>query len=554
MKRLWTSLALALGATVTSAQAQNGTTLAEPVASIGRPVVSIGRPVVLNQQPVAPPQFDARLRPVSFNPAPDPRASQYGTAPDPSTVSSMWSYRPLQVEVGPRPQTVAPPLAGPTSGSIGSAPTGPVASGPVVNGSAPTGDDCTCGTDPCCRWRLGPLGCADRWFDCLSLDRIRCALDRCEGDGCADGCCSGDRFWVRGEYLLWWTRGQPTPPLLTTSVIPAAPPTFVIGSLADPNASILVGNTQLGAGARSGGRLQLGYWFCDDHLLGVDASAFFLGDSNGNSTTSSTGNPLLFRPFVDVVNNIQSVQLVAVNGAGVNFLAGTFTAQNSSSFWGADVNLRTNLANGCNFFLDGTLGFRYLSLNDTLNLHESLQVANTFFDGTRGVIVPAGTSFLVNDGFATKNQFYGGQIGLSGEYRLNRWVLGVDAKVALGSTIQTADIIGTTSINGGSPLVGGLLAQNSNIGHFTRDVFTVVPEIGLNVGYQLTPHCRAFVGYNFLWWSSVARAGNQIDFGVNTNKIPPGRPGADTPNRPAFAFNGSDFWAQGLNVGLLLDW
>ena len=305
----------------------------------------------------------------------------------------------------------------------------------------------------------------------------------------------------------------------------------------------------------SGGRLQLGYWLTDDHLLGVDTSFFFLGDTNGSTSTTSNGNPLLFRPFIDVVRNIPSVELVAVsNAAGVSFLAGNFTTENSSSFWGGDFNLRTNLASGPCFFLDATAGFRYLRLDDTLNMNENLRVVNTFFDPTRGIVVPAGTTFLVNDNFQTKNQFYGGQLGLSGEYRRGPWVFGVDAKVGLGDTRQTADIIGTTSINGGSPLVGGLLAQSSNIGHFTRDIFTVVPEIGLNVGYQITPHCRAFVGYNFLWWSSVARAGNQIDLGINTAKIPPGGVGAATPDRPAFSFNGSDFWAQGINVGLMFAW
>ena len=46
----------------------------------------------------------------------------------------------------------------------------------------------------------------------------------------------------------------------------------------------------------------------------------------------------------------------------------------------------------------------------------------------------------------------------------------------------------------------------------------------------------------------VARAGEQIDFVVNSNQVAPPIPGG--PARPAFNFNGSDFWAQGLNFGL----
>jgi hypothetical protein len=86
-----------------------------------------------------------------------------------------------------------------------------------------------------------------------------------------------------------------------------------------------------------------------------------------------------------------------------------------------------------------------------------------------------------------------------------------------------------------------------------RDTFTVVPELGLNIGYQLTNHIRAFVGYNFLYWSSVVRPGDQIDPRVNTNLIPPPISTAG-PAVPAFAFHGSDFWAQGITLGVEFRW
>ena len=97
---------------------------------------------------------------------------------------------------------------------------------------------------------------------------------------------------------------------------------------------------------------------------------------------------------------------------------------------------------------------------------------------------------------------------------------------------------------------GGLLAlPGSNIGRFSKDRFAVVPEVGLNLGYQVTESVRAFVGYDFLYLSDVVRAGNQIDTRVNTNQLQ--RPMvAGGPTAPAFTFNGSDFWAQGLNFGL----
>jgi hypothetical protein len=122
-------------------------------------------------------------------------------------------------------------------------------------------------------------------------------------------------------------------------------------------------------------------------------------------------------------------------------------------------------------------------------------------------------------------------------------------KVALGPTQQMVNIQGSTLVNGTTRLEGGLLALSSNIGHYSRDVFTVVPEVGLNLGYQLTDHLRLFVGYNFLYWSSVVRPGNTVQRAINPNLLP-GSTVMGGPDRPAFAFRGSDFWAQGVSFGL----
>ncbi len=80
--------------------------------------------------------------------------------------------------------------------------------------------------------------------------------------------------------------------------------------------------------------------------------------------------------------------------------------------------------------------------------------------------------------------------------------------------------------------------------------FAVVPELGLNLGYQFTPVIRGFVGYNFIYWSDVVRPGQQIDLNVNRTF----QPGSAIPRTgatvPGFPFTGTDFWAQGLTVGL----
>jgi hypothetical protein len=103
----------------------------------------------------------------------------------------------------------------------------------------------------------------------------------------------------------------------------------------------------------------------------------------------------------------------------------------------------------------------------------------------------------------------------------------------------------------------GLLAQGTNSGHFTNNTFSVVPEVGINLGWQATQHLKLYCGYNFLYWTDVLRVGDQIDTTLNV----PSRPGPlllqrqpANPARPTVLFNNSDFWAQGVNFGLQFTW
>ena len=88
-----------------------------------------------------------------------------------------------------------------------------------------------------------------------------------------------------------------------------------------------------------------------------------------------------------------------------------------------------------------------------------------------------------------------------------------------------------------------------------RFTFSVVPETGLQLGYQVTPWLRATVGYTLIYWTHVARPGNQTDRTVNPALVPTdplfGIGGG--PARPALpAVRESDFWVQGVNFGLVL--
>jgi hypothetical protein len=121
---------------------------------------------------------------------------------------------------------------------------------------------------------------------------------------------------------------------------------------------------------------------------------------------------------------------------------------------------------------------------------------------------------------------------------------------------QLADVNGALSRNGATLFQAGLYALQSNSGRQERDKLAFIPEVGLNVGLQVTRHVKLSAGYSLLWVSTVARAGEQIDPVVNVSQFPL-RSGIGPlvgPARPAFPFAGTDFWAQGLTLGLELSY
>jgi hypothetical protein len=366
-----------------------------------------------------------------------------------------------------------------------------------------------------------------------------CPADDCDG-GCGNCCCSfSDRFYVSGEYLLWWIRGSNTPPLVTRGS--AGDP--IPGALGLPGTTVLFGGGSVEDNPFSGGRLNLGYWFGDQHLLGIDFGGFFLGQQGKNFTATSTGTPILARPIINAATGTEDTEIVSLPGV----LAGSINVHTDSQLWGYEANLRSNLfaghVCGMDYFVDGIAGFRGLGLDETLDVNEALVVVG----GSS-----AGAQITTSDHFGTQNRFYGGQIGFLSELRWDRWILDLNLKSALGTTQEMVQINGATTITplGGATHVfpGGLLALPSNSGRFTRDEFSWVPELGLNFGYQCTDHIKLFVGYDILYWTAVVRPGNQIDRVVNTNQLPP--PVAGGPARPAFTFNSTDFWAQGVTFGV----
>jgi hypothetical protein len=338
-------------------------------------------------------------------------------------------------------------------------------------------------------------------------------------------------------------KGDSLPPLVTSS--PAGTPQSQAGVLGAPGTSVLFGGSAVNDDLRSGGRFTVGCWLDDCQKVGILGDYFLLESKATGFSASSEGSPILARPFFDVSGNSAS-QLVAFPG-----LARGSVAANASStgLVGADALLSANLCCGCGYRLDAVGGYRFLRLADRLAIDESLVSTNPSSPN----FVPVGTALVIGDRFDTVNEFHGAEIGLRGELRRGAWLLQGLAQMAVGNNHEVVDINGSTMVTvpGAAPVLheGGLLALQSNIGHFSRDRTVVIPEFGVRAGYQINPCLRAFVGYTFLYWGEVARSGNQIDQTVNTSLLPPATSPVSGPLRPAPRFADSSFWAQGISLG-----
>jgi hypothetical protein len=346
------------------------------------------------------------------------------------------------------------------------------------------------------------------------------------------------RLWFRGEALLWWARGGETPPLLTTS--PGSTAQAQAGVLGQPNTTILFGDQELNMGLHAGARMSFGMWLNDAEESGIEFSYLILGSNTQSFSAASTGIPILARPFFNISTGAQDSQLIAYP----NNFGGTFTATSTENLQGAEAAWRQALIHTGEGRIDMIAGYRFARLTDGLEIGDSVTSSGT------AAAAPAGTTVNVSDTFHTRNDFNGGELGFATQWRRNRWSLDTTMKLGIGETHTEVLVNGWTTViaNGTTAgYTGGQLALPSNIGTHSSEQFSMMPEIGFTLGYDLTPRLRATAGYTLLYWSNVARPGDQIDLNVDSAQFPPA---TGTGVKPEFALHTSDFWAQGVNLGL----
>jgi hypothetical protein len=370
-----------------------------------------------------------------------------------------------------------------------------------------------------------------------------------------DECPCGDaraRYWASLEYLLWYVRPGNVPPLLTTSSV-----TGGTGVLGAPGTSIVAGNTSLLSSARNGARVTIGTWL-EQYLgipVGVEISGFAFGkrsiDYYANSDLA-TGVPVLARPIINALTGTPSTYFVSAPGQ----FGGSFHLNASSAFYGAQLNGIWQ-PGAYKEYPDILVGVRYLNLNEDLTVSQQTTLLSGGLAGfPPGAILRSGNTLSLMDSFATSNTFYGGQVGTRMQYDLGRFYVNGFGTVALGWTQQVLTVAGSSNVitpaGAATTVGGGLLAVASNVGGFNHGEFSVVPQVGLNLGFWVNKHIALQAGYSFLYWNNVLRPGSQVDPRINPTQVPTSvQFGSHVgPALPSGSLNQQDFWAYGLNAGL----
>lgn len=376
---------------------------------------------------------------------------------------------------------------------------------------------------------------------------VGCDTGGCDSCGGYGPCGPPGRYWIRVEYLGWEAKDMWIPALVTTSPTGTAPQDA--GVLGLSTTDILLGEQDILDEARNGGRIRMGYWFDYYQTRGIEFEYYGLDKASDSFSVSSSGSPILARPFFNELINEQDSELVAYP----DIVSGAIDVDVDSEFHAGAIRFRRNLfccddmpnaADSCSYCdgcgdtmcmpisgrrVDFLWGGRYMNLKEGLMINENLTTV-----GSNNVI----STFGLMDSFETENEFAGAELGLSWEGYRGPWTLDFTGAFALGNNRRRVEISGVTnSSTQGVNFTenGGLLALESNIGTYRDDEFVVIPQFTTNLGYTLGPHVRLVLGYSILYWNNVMRPGEAIDTNLNPNLIPPviddGGPAA-----PAFAF------------------
>jgi hypothetical protein len=355
------------------------------------------------------------------------------------------------------------------------------------------------------------------------------------------------------EFLLWYLeRPRIATPMITSlrDQNQDLAATFEAGGLADPNTVVVFGGGSAGPSQYPGFRAMVGLDLSDDGRVGIEVGGFWLPRQADRTVLASdaAGRPAVALPAL--FNNPASFGIGESSGVfagnfGGTPIAGYAEALVASQLWGGDMNLTVGCCRGNCWQVEGLVGFRYVGMNDLLQLTASITGNGD------------GTTF---DRFATTNNFYGPQVGLRGQVRHGLFALTLGNKIAFGVTDQVMNISGAAVLpsyatGAGYQLPGGFYTSAANIGRTQRTEFSIVNETNLTLRVEVTSRIGVTAGYSLFYWSEVQRPGDNVTRVVNPAFNPAFAPVAGVPplSGPPAPFrlnNTTDFWAHGMNFGV----
>jgi hypothetical protein len=352
-------------------------------------------------------------------------------------------------------------------------------------------------------------------------------------------------WWDSDELLIWWPKAQPLPPLITASRGPL--PAFGANTT-----SLLAGNKALNNQDIAGYRLAMGFSLNSEDTLGFEGRYFFLGTRTFSESATDLGDDR-YRQIGLSFKNALTGQEDALVLAKSGVTSALITAYTSTRVQGAEANVIGNLYASGGLKIHAIAGYRFLQANEGVRIESTWSEYGTPQNAGGHQVLG-----MIADQFDAHNEFHGGQVGLMADAHRGMFYCEFTGKAALGTNFEMVRIDGATHLitaNYPIPLYqswhGGVYAQGTNIGRYTRSQFAVVPEGMFKVGLKMGERGRFYVGYNFLYLSDAVRPGDQIDRTLNPMQIPLNARGVPYtgPDRPVPTLIRSDFWTQGLILG-----
>lgn len=209
-------------------------------------------------------------------------------------------------------------------------------------------------------------------------------------------------------------------------------------------------------------------------------------------------------------------------------------------FFDEDINAMFRIGRGEGWQLNLLTGAHFIQFRERIDIISASR------------ILPAETTVVsLEDHIQTFSKFYGGQIGLKGDYTRGRWTFDGKGVLALGGNAEQirAKGFGMTDGPGGRTVSAvGLYVQPSNSGSFSRIALNFVTEWNANLTFAVTQRIGVRVGYTLITWNNLVRPGDQIE-PIKRNQV-----NGVAPASPSIPFRSDFFWVQGVSVGLNLKW